>query len=46
MEIKTLDQIKSQYYGEIGSPVRDKLENEFRKLIFVSTTIATDATAA
>jgi hypothetical protein len=39
MEIKTLDQIKSQYYGEIGSPERDKLENEFRKLIFASKTL-------
>jgi ribosome-binding protein aMBF1 (putative translation factor) len=32
MEIKTLDQIKSQYYGEIGSPERDKLENELEAL--------------
>ncbi len=24
--IKTLDQIKTEYYGEIGTPERDRLE--------------------
>ena len=30
--IKTLDQIKTKYYGEIGSPERDRLENELEAL--------------
>ena len=30
--IKTLDQIKSKYYGEIGTPERDRLENELEAL--------------
>lgn len=29
---KTLDQIKTQYYGEIGTPERDRLENELEAL--------------
>jgi ribosome-binding protein aMBF1 (putative translation factor) len=32
MNVKTLDQIKSQYYGEIGTPERDRLENELEAL--------------
>lgn len=32
METKTLDQIKSQYYGETGTPKRDKLERELESL--------------
>ncbi len=30
--IKTLDEIKTQYYGEIGTPERDRLENELEAL--------------
>ncbi len=30
--IKTLDQIKTKYYGEIGTPERDRLENELEAL--------------
>ena len=30
--IQTLDQIKSKYYGEIGTPERDRLENELEAL--------------
>ena len=30
--IQTLDQIKSKYYGEIGTPERDRLENELESL--------------
>lgn len=30
--IKTLDQLKSKYYGEIGTPERDRLENELEAL--------------
>ncbi|MDE6541619.1 MAG: helix-turn-helix transcriptional regulator [Muribaculaceae bacterium] len=30
--IQTLDQLKSKYYGEIGSPERDRLENELEAL--------------
>ena len=30
--IKTLDQIKTEYYGEIGTPERDRLENELEAL--------------
>ena len=26
--IQTLDQIKTKYYGEVGTPERDRLENE------------------
>lgn len=26
--IQTLDQLKNKYYGEIGTPERDRLENE------------------
>jgi ribosome-binding protein aMBF1 (putative translation factor) len=32
MNTKTLDQIKSQYYGEVGTPERDRLENELTAL--------------
>lgn len=32
MNTKTLDQIKDQYYGEIGNPERDKLERELESL--------------
>jgi ribosome-binding protein aMBF1 (putative translation factor) len=32
MNIKTLDQIKNQYYGEIGTPERDRLESELASL--------------
>jgi ribosome-binding protein aMBF1 (putative translation factor) len=32
MNIKTLEQIKSQYYGEIGTPERDRLESELSSL--------------
>ena len=28
MNTKTLDQIKNEYYGEIGMPERDRLERE------------------
>lgn len=30
--LKTLDQIKAQYYGEPGTPERDRLENELEAL--------------
>lgn len=30
--IKTLDQLKNEYYGEIGTPERDRLENELEAL--------------
>lgn len=30
--IKTLDQIKTKYYGEHGTPERDRLENELEAL--------------
>lgn len=30
--IHTLDQIKDKYYGEIGTPERDRLENELEAL--------------
>ncbi len=30
--IRTLDQIKSEYYGEVGTPKRDKLERELEVL--------------
>lgn len=30
--ITTLDQLKNKYYGEIGSPERDRLENELEAL--------------
>lgn len=30
--IKTLEEIKTQYYGEIGTPERDRLENELEAL--------------
>ncbi len=32
METKTLEQIKGQYYGEIGTPERDRLERELEAL--------------
>lgn len=32
MNTKTLDQIKNQYYGNIGTPERDKLERELESL--------------
>lgn len=32
MKTKTLDQIKSQYYGESGTPERDRLERELDAL--------------
>lgn len=32
METKTLEQIKRQYYGEIGTPERDRLERELEAL--------------
>lgn len=32
MEIKTLDEIKSHYYGEKGTPKRDQLESELEAL--------------
>jgi ribosome-binding protein aMBF1 (putative translation factor) len=32
MNITTLDQIKTQYYGEVGTPERDRLENELEAL--------------
>ena len=32
METKTLGQIKSEYYGEIGTLERDKLERELENL--------------
>ena len=30
--IQTLDQLKSKYYGEIGTPERNRLENELEAL--------------
>lgn len=30
--IQTLDQIKTKYYGQIGTPERDRLENELEAL--------------
>ena len=30
--IQTLDQLKSKYYGAIGTPERDRLENELEAL--------------
>ena len=30
--IRTLDQIKDEYYGEIGTPERDRLESELETL--------------
>lgn len=32
MNTKTLDQIKSEYYGEVGTPERDRLERELEAL--------------
>lgn len=32
MKTKTLDQIKDQYYGEVGMPERDRLERELESL--------------
>ena len=32
MELKTLDQIKNQYYGVVGSPERDRLERDLDAL--------------
>lgn len=32
MELKTLDQIKNQYYGEVGTPERDRLERDLDAL--------------
>ena len=30
--IQTLDQIKTKYYGEVGTPERNRLENELEAL--------------
>lgn len=30
--IQTLDQLKDKYYGELGTPERDRLENELEAL--------------
>lgn len=30
--IQTLDQIKDKYYGKVGSPERDRIENELEAL--------------
>ena len=30
--IQTLDQMKTKYYGEVGTPERDRLENELEAL--------------
>ena len=30
--IQTLDQLKTKYYGEVGTPERDQLENELEAL--------------
>ena len=30
--IQTLDQIKDKYYGKVGTPERDRLENELEAL--------------
>jgi hypothetical protein len=32
MNTKTLDQIKSRYYGEVGTPERDRLKNKLTAL--------------
>jgi len=32
MDTKSLDQIKKQYYGEIGTPERDRIERELEAL--------------
>ena len=32
MELKTLDQIKNQFYGEVGTPERDRLERDLDAL--------------
>lgn len=32
METTTLDQIKTKYYGEVGAPERDRIENELQAL--------------
>lgn len=32
MDTRTLDQIKDEYYGEIGTPERDRLESELETL--------------
>lgn len=32
MTTKTLDQLKTQYYGEVGAPERDRLERELEAL--------------
>ncbi len=32
MNIKTLDQIKNDYYGVVGTPARDRLERELEAL--------------
>lgn len=32
MNIKTLDQIKKEYYGEVGTAERDRIERELEAL--------------
>ena len=32
MKTKTLDQIKNDYYGQVGTPERDRLERELEAL--------------
>ena len=32
MDIKSLDQVKDQYYGPVGMPERDRIENELQAL--------------
>lgn len=32
MDTRTLDQIKNDYYGEVGTPERDRLERELEAL--------------
>ncbi|MBO5779488.1 MAG: helix-turn-helix transcriptional regulator [Muribaculaceae bacterium] len=32
MNTKTLDQLKTQYYGEVGTPERDRIERELEAL--------------
>ena len=32
LNYQTLDQIKNKYYGEVGTPERDRLENELEAL--------------
>ena len=32
MDIKTLDQVKDQFYGSEGTPERDRIENELQAL--------------